>query len=116
MSVLDPRPDEERSGHSLLIDIWSRLAVVETQNNHIMAAQGRAEDSRREMHGKLDSFNRVADTVERLEPIVMHLDQLRLRAAGARSVGDWLARAMWAVIGSSIAAAVELMHYFTGKH
>jgi hypothetical protein len=106
----------ERSVPTLLLDIIERLGIAETHYMQIIRAQERAEDSRKEIHEKLDGFGRVADTVARLEPIVLHLDQLRLRAAGARNLGDWLARAVWAVIGSGITAAVELMHYLTGKH
>lgn len=113
----DLRP-EQKSGHTLLVDIWSEVAVLRTNVNHILDAQGRADASRGEIHQKLDGFNRVADTVARMEPIVTTLNELRLRQAGARSFGYWLGRATWAVIGSAIALAVELLHSinFTGRH
>lgn len=107
-----------RSLPTLVLDLSDRVTRVETQNDWILQGQRDAQESRREIHHKLDAFNRIADTVARIEPLVIAHEALRLRGAGAHDLGKWLARALWAVIGSAIAIGVELVHYLTssGRH
>lgn len=111
-----PPLDAVRSLPSLVLDSNERLARLETLAQWILDGQQRAEDSRARMHKTLAELGHVAVTVARIEPLVMAHEALRLRADGARLLGDWLSRVMWAVIGGAIYAVIEIAHYFTGKH
>jgi hypothetical protein len=108
--------EEKHDGsQSLLLDIYNRLATVEAQNNHIMAAQGRADDSRREIHEKLNQFALVSQTVQRIEPIVLRLEAMRQQAVGASALGEILAKAIYGIIGAAIAVAGWLAHALMAK-
>lgn len=99
---------------TLLMDIYQRLAIVETQNSQIMAAQGRAEDSRQSLHDKVNRFSIVAQTVERLEPIVVRMEQKWAAIEGASRLGSAIAKMIWAAVGAITIIAGWFAHAFLG--
>lgn len=98
----------ERSSNTLLLDIIERLAIVEQQLIQVTRSQNGADDSRRAIHDRLNSLSRIADTVERLEPVVIDLDHLRQRAIG----GQFVARLLWTGIGSVLVVIGALIDRF----
>jgi len=83
---------EPKSSETLLLDIYQRLGVVETQNTQILENEGRAADNRakiyqaqeairsdvRQLGGKLDA---VTDRVAAMEPDVTKMKGFRAQLA-----------------------------------
>lgn len=82
----------EKSNETLLLDIYQRLGVVETQNTQILENEGRAADNRakiyraqedirsdvRQIDGKLDA---VTSRVATMEPDVTKMKGFRAQLA-----------------------------------
>jgi hypothetical protein len=104
---MEHRELQAKSNNTLLLDIYQRLSIVEVQNEHILKSQDDAAESRRSIHGKLEDFIRIADTVKRLEPVVVELDRIRERA-----IGFGIAAKMFQVfLGAIATGAGFFLHY-----
>lgn len=79
---------------SILLDISSRLGRVEGQNDQILLSQGRAEESRKEIHEQLNETNERLTACEgevkslgrefaRISPIISTLEASHYRAQGS---------------------------------
>jgi hypothetical protein len=90
----------ERSTNTLLLDIIERLAIVEQQIIQVLHSQTDADDSRKAIHARLNTLSGFADTVKRLEPVVMELEQMRQRAIGVQFIG----RVFWVLAGTILTA------------
>jgi hypothetical protein len=105
---------DTRSTQTLLLDIWQRLARVEAQNDQIKEGQIESMVSRRLIHEKLESFVTVADTVKRMEPLVMDHEKSLQRGIGGGQVVGAVAKAVYAIIGAALATAGWLANAFLG--
>lgn len=100
---------ENQPSHTLLLDIYDRLAIVEAQNAQITRSQIEAVDSRREINKKLEKLAPIAAAVEEMKPIVKELEGLRQRAIGASIVG----KLFWVLIGSLLTGIGIAVDYLT---
>lgn len=107
-----------KSVPTLLLDISERMAVNETLTAEILKALSRSEESRKEIHQKLDGLNGISDTVARLEPIVASLQSWHQQSLGAWKLGDVLAKVAYAIIGGTLVAVGWVVNYLTagGRH
>lgn len=105
----DIKPD---LGQSLQLQALEQLAglsrevsIVQGQNNIIIQEQARAATGRAAMYEKLNKLDTLAQTVERIAPLVDAHEKQHNQALGAM----WAGRAIWGISAGAIGAAVTLL-------
>lgn len=90
----EPRRRSGRTSQTLLLDIYQRLCVVETQNTQILEQEGRSADSRSKIYQAQDAIRgdligvkgelkAVSDRVKSMEPDVVKMKGFRTQIAVA---------------------------------
>lgn len=115
-------PPGDRSERSILLDVYEELGRLGANVQILLDDRGRASDSRREMHEKIDHVDDclhrkieevktsidavkaqiapVIKTVSELEPVVKELNTKRQQVVGAVWGVTWVGRAAWLAIGA----------------
>lgn len=105
---------EKSDNTALILELMNQVAVTAAQNAQIIQSQGRAEEFRKTMYEEMRKFSMVTATVERIEPVVLRLEQIRLESIGAGKLATALTRAVYAIIGAAIATVGWLASTFLG--
>lgn len=101
---------------TLVLDLTTRITRVEMQNDWITRSQGRADESRKEIHQKLEKLSRVIELVEEMKPIVMKLEQDRIMLAGAVWAGGLASKVGYVVLSAAAGAIGFVLHYYLTRH
>lgn len=127
-------PPGDRSERSILLDVYEELGRLGANVQILLDDRGRASDSRREMHEKIDHVDDclhrkieevktsidavkaqiapVIKTVSELEPVVKELNTKRQQVIGAVWGVTWVGRIAWFLIGVLGTALGFLIKFF----
>ena len=94
-----------------LAGVQKQLGSLEAQTTAILAEQARANDGRREIYAKLETFALTAAQVNRIAPLVDKHETAHQRASG---IGRFVSAAWMVVSGALIAAGTTIAQHYWG--